>query len=235
MYSYLKRHEVDKQAEGFNPGEKGYPSAGAIAWKLWGGEPAVGWSTKKRNQIANEEEKRVSAAIKKSLQNKMKDHNEEVSKMKKDWNLKVTYKTLEKVFDRGVGAYNTNPGSVRPSVKSPEQWALARVNSFLYALKNGKFRSGKHDTDLLPSSHPVVIKMKEEKNLRKKVGSMITDNIEMPLFDTKEEAIAMAKELGWNGDGNGYHLHKLDGKDVYMSFDSHKEIIKIMQDADSKA
>ena len=162
MYSYLKRHEVDKQAEGFSPGEKGYPSAGAIAWKLWGGEPAVGWSTKKRNQIANEEEKRVSAAIKKALQNKMKDHNEEVSKMKKDWNMKVTYKTLEKVFDRGVGAYNTNPGSVRPSVKSPEQWALARCNSFLYALKNGKFRSGKHDTDLLPSSHPVVIKMKED-------------------------------------------------------------------------
>lgn len=55
MYSYLKRHEVDKQAEGFNPGEEGYPSAGAIAWKLWGGQPSVVWSTKKRNQIEKEE------------------------------------------------------------------------------------------------------------------------------------------------------------------------------------
>jgi HK97 family phage portal protein len=55
MYSYLKRHEVDKQAEGFSPGEEGYPSAGAIAWKLWGGQPAVAWSTKKRNQIEKEE------------------------------------------------------------------------------------------------------------------------------------------------------------------------------------
>ena len=67
------------------------------------------------------------------------------------------------MFDRGVGAYHTNPGSVRPSVKSPEQWALARVNSFNYAMKNGKFRGGKHDTDLLPTKHPVRIKMKEDK------------------------------------------------------------------------
>ena len=71
----------------------------------------------------------------------MKDHNEEVSDMSIDWNAKVSLKTLEKVFDRGVGAYNTNPSSVRPSVTSPEMWALARVNSFLYALKKGKFRS----------------------------------------------------------------------------------------------
>ena len=37
MYSFFSRHEVDKKAEGFSPGEKGYPSAGRIAWALWGG------------------------------------------------------------------------------------------------------------------------------------------------------------------------------------------------------
>ena len=31
------------------------------------------------------------------------------------------------VFKRGVGAYRTNPQSVRPNVKSPEQWAYSRV------------------------------------------------------------------------------------------------------------
>ena len=36
--AYFSRHEVDKQAEGFNPGEDGYPSAGRIAWALWGGD-----------------------------------------------------------------------------------------------------------------------------------------------------------------------------------------------------
>jgi len=38
MASYFARHEVDKQAEGFRPGEPGYPSAGRIAWALWGGD-----------------------------------------------------------------------------------------------------------------------------------------------------------------------------------------------------
>ena len=226
MYAYFQRHEVDKQAEGFELGEDGFPSAGKIAWMLWGDDAGMNWSTKKRNQIEKEEkEERVSAKIKKALEKKMKDHNEEVSDMNIDWNAKVSLKTLEKVFDRGVGAYNTNPSSVRPSVTSPEMWALARVNSFLYALKKGKFRSGKHDTDLLPSNHPVVEKMKEDKNLRAKVGSMITDGIELPLYDSKEEAEKMAEELGGEP---SFHTHILDDKEVYMPFENHEEALKVM-------
>ena len=44
---------------------------------------------------------------------------------------KVKKSILQSVFDRGIGAFKTNPSSVRPSVKSPEQWAFARVYSFL--------------------------------------------------------------------------------------------------------
>lgn len=44
MYSFFSRHEVDKKAEGFRPGEKGYPSNGAISWKLWGSDPGFAWS-----------------------------------------------------------------------------------------------------------------------------------------------------------------------------------------------
>ena len=57
MYSYLQRHEVDKQGEGFSPDEDGFPSAGRIAWALWGGDPAVKFSERKRNEIIAEEEK----------------------------------------------------------------------------------------------------------------------------------------------------------------------------------
>ena len=57
MYSYLQRHEVDKQGEGFSPDEDGFPSAGRIAWALWGGDAAVKWSERKRNEIIAEEEK----------------------------------------------------------------------------------------------------------------------------------------------------------------------------------
>ena len=87
-----------------------------------------------------------------ALTNKADDHNEEhTAKSKRTSKLK-----LAAVYWRGIGAYNTNPGSVRPSVNSAEQWAMGRVNSFLYALRNGRFRSGKHDQDLLPKDHPMA-------------------------------------------------------------------------------
>ena len=55
MHSFFSRHEVDKKAEGFDPGEDGYPSAGAIAWKLWGGDPGQTWAAKKVKEIENVE------------------------------------------------------------------------------------------------------------------------------------------------------------------------------------
>lgn len=44
MVSYFARHEVDKQGEGFSRGEPGYPSAGRIAWALWGGDAGKAWA-----------------------------------------------------------------------------------------------------------------------------------------------------------------------------------------------
>ena len=52
MYSFFKRHEVDKQAEGFNSGEDGFPSPGRVAWSAWGGDAGFTWSTRIRNQIS---------------------------------------------------------------------------------------------------------------------------------------------------------------------------------------
>ena len=51
MASYFARHEVDKQGEGWSPGENGFPSAGRIAWALWGGDPGQAWASKLTRQI----------------------------------------------------------------------------------------------------------------------------------------------------------------------------------------
>jgi HK97 family phage prohead protease len=45
---------------------------------------------------------------------------------------------------------------------------MARVNSFLFALKKGRFQGGKHDTDLLPDNHPVKKEMEENNLFMKK-------------------------------------------------------------------
>jgi len=85
-----------------------------------------------------------------TLEAKAREHNE-----KHGGKGRVSASVLRQVYNRGVGAYKTNPSSVRPNVSSPEQWAMARVNNFLRTIRTGRFRSGKHDTDLLPAKHPL--------------------------------------------------------------------------------
>ena len=57
----------------------------------------------------------------------------------KDISDKTGYKLsgLKTIFNKGIGAYKTNPQSVRPNIKSPEQWAFARV----YASVNPKSKA----------------------------------------------------------------------------------------------
>jgi HK97 family phage major capsid protein len=55
MYSFFSRHEVDKEAEGFESGEEGYPSNGRIAWALWGGDAGYSWSSRLVEQMKKED------------------------------------------------------------------------------------------------------------------------------------------------------------------------------------
>ena len=52
MYSFFARHEADKQGQGFNVGDEGYPSAGRVAWAAWGGDAGFSWSSKIREQLS---------------------------------------------------------------------------------------------------------------------------------------------------------------------------------------
>ena len=55
MFSYFSRHEVDKEGKGFYEGDEGYPSAGRIAWGLWGGDTGFQWTKRKIEEIEMEE------------------------------------------------------------------------------------------------------------------------------------------------------------------------------------
>ena len=48
-------------------------------------------------------------------------------------------KGLTQVYDKGIAAYYTNPTSVRKSVSSPQQWAIARIYSAVMGGKAFKF------------------------------------------------------------------------------------------------
>ena len=102
----------------------------------------------------------VTKPVEKSLKEKLADHKDKVGD---DARKQTTLNKLKICFNRGVGAFRTNPPKNRPDMNE-NSWAFARVNSFLYALRNLKYKSGKHDTDLLPASHPVRKSMDDEKN-----------------------------------------------------------------------
>lgn len=60
---------------------------------------------------------------------------------------KIKLSILKEVFNRGVGAFKTNPSSVRPQVKSADQWGQARVYAFINKKEKGVKLN--HDTDLV--------------------------------------------------------------------------------------
>lgn len=50
----------------------------------------------------------------------------------------VSLKGLQQIYNKGIGAYKTNPESVRKNVKSKEQWAMGRVYSAVMGGKASK-------------------------------------------------------------------------------------------------
>jgi hypothetical protein len=130
---------------------------------------------------------------------------------------KVTFAMLREVYNRGIGAYRTNPGSVRPNVASAEQWALARVNGFLSAIRTGRFKRKPFDTDLLPKGHPLASKKKEESmkkfDSNNEGGVEVADNVESPELDTAdaEEVEFEVEETVEEIDEEDVDLEKADG------------------------
>jgi len=104
-----------------------------------------GSASGKRNNIE------LSAAVKNSLKDKVKTHNEKMRSSDKP-DRTVTLGRLTAVWRRGAGAFSQTH---RPNM-SRQQWAMGRVNAFLKLVSSGKPSNPKYttDNDLLPEKHP---------------------------------------------------------------------------------
>ena len=173
--------------------------------------------------MIDDEKAAISAKVKKVLQKKVKDHNA------KDPKYRATYGMLAAVFRRGVGAYRTNPSSVRGNVASATQWGIARVNAFIKGLK-GKFPRSAFDQDLLPSGHPLSSK-KGMKLQTVRVGQTVSWSINKDpdppstvhgvvtsVNSDKKEATMVVWAIMENGD------HKKTDRSVTMPFGKLKAI-----------
>ena len=167
-----------------------------------------------------------SESVTKSLQKKVKEHNEKSDR-------KVTLGKLKAVYRRGAGAYST---SHRPGV-SRAAWSMARVNAFLTLVRRGRPANPKYtqDNDLLPSNHP---RASEELNNHSEdlvaMGGCDCDcddnaiaerNGEM--YDNPGEAMDRAKEMGCNK----IHTHDIEGKTMFMPCGDMEEYREKMKEA----
>ena len=94
----------------------------------------------------------LSEATRTALANKARDHNQRMEDEGRPSWTRTSSRTLAAVYRRGAGAYST---SHRPGI-SRGQWAMARVNAFLYLLSAGRPENAAYvgDNDLLPADHP---------------------------------------------------------------------------------
>ena len=116
-----------------NPEPKGQGTAGGSA------------AGKRGAEVSREDEK--------TLADKAEEFNAKESNTKYG---KANMGALKSVFQRGLGAYNTSRSPEVAKAGGARQWALARVNAFLYLLKNGRPQNAGYTTDydLLPKGHP---------------------------------------------------------------------------------
>lgn len=222
---------LERAAEYYAPGKKeadGGPTAGTIAYDLWGGEPALpsvreayektredaslvsgkavptiirergseilgawvrayntSWNAQDEDVAPSERHANATESAMEETDDARPETEEDsyldsvialddidceivrvdskASLTEKAKGTSASVQTLQKVYDRGVGAYRRNPGSVKSGVSSPEQWAMGRVNSFLRIL-SGKKTTKLHDLDLLPESHPKSSKGKQDES-----------------------------------------------------------------------
>jgi hypothetical protein len=117
--------------------------------------------------IDNEKMHDMEETMEKVSESKLRELVENYNKGK-EGDKKITVGTLRQVYNRGIGAYRSNPSSVRGSVSSAEQWAMGRVNAFMAGLR-GRFPRKPFDLDLFPKGHPRSTKKSLFENFAKNV------------------------------------------------------------------
>lgn len=124
----------------------------------------------------------------------------------------IPLKILQEVYNRGIGAYKTNPTSVRmkgtykkgvnaPMIKklSKEQWAMARVYSFLDG-------NPKHDQDLTGGI--------------RRPGERLEHYIHR-LRQLRDEVIRMVGIEGWAGSRQEQQLQEAEAELEYAKINDH--------------
>lgn len=165
MNSYFARHEVDKEAIGWEDGEEGFPTAGRVAWQLWGGDAGRDWAARivEREQIDLD-------AIAEELIQLGEEPNE-------DWILIDEYdvdydeddtenEAISQIFD-AVEIHQVSTGTAKPNATSEQDKTIDDRKYYTRYKYSGKI------TDV---SRPFCTKMLQADKLYRKEDIMAMSN-----------------------------------------------------------
>lgn len=184
MHAFFSRH-----AKNYRPDKKesdGGPTAGTIAWYLWGGNAGKAWADGIANRVRKDampaanavgptasavhvpapmgskpKPKKKAESVKKlsePIVNALKQKVEEANAAAKDDTRKTTFDVLRQVYERGAAAHQAD----KTTSATSGAYALARVNAYLKLLRTGRpdNKAYVQDNGLLPSGHPKATKEK---------------------------------------------------------------------------
>lgn len=121
MVSYFARHEVDKQGEGFSPGQPGYPSAGRIAWALWGGDPGRTWAEAEVKRMGADNQRRIREEL--SCSFKLTECHMSPEGEEPEDGVVARFQGIASVFGQQFDAYVPSMGTLVPTVVHPGAFA----------------------------------------------------------------------------------------------------------------
>lgn len=196
---WIARHMVDLEAA------DGEVTAGVVAHLLWGSGTTKAAAARtmeyaervvarleeqrapapKKDQISGSKKNpsgsaanttggiKLNAATEEALQTKADEHNDKMKKDQRPSWTRVRVGALKSVYRRGAGAFST---SHRPNTNRA-QWAMARVNAFLYLSAKGRPENPKYvtDNDLLNSGHPKYSGSRMTRELFANIRSIMTE------------------------------------------------------------
>lgn len=138
---------------------------------------------------------KFSKAVENSLKEKVLAHNKDL----KDKGKRASLGAVKAAYRRGAGAFSS---SHRPD-QNRNSWAMARVNAYLYLLKNGspKNKNYVQDNDLLPASHPRSSKGVTATGFAPELDLVVELRDEME-YDNPEHALLAFAEYS----GMGYEI-----------------------------
>ena len=137
MNSYFSRHEVDKQATGWNDGEDGFPTAGRIAWQLWGGDAGAAWAARIVERVKKENLSFDDDAVADALIELGEDAQE-------DWILIDEYEVdydIDDADNERIMSHNfVSTGTARPNAKSEQDKTIDQVKFYTRYKYSGEIK-----------------------------------------------------------------------------------------------